>query len=204
MNRPRNRQPRPPRQNQNQARGGGGQKPDRAGASRNNYYGSVPNAQQVVPGAGVWIVLKEDQPTGDETPGVVQDVLTRGNHPRGLKVRLRDGQVGRVQRMRDGAAGQQQQPQEQEQETGSQNSQLPPATSGATRFTHRYTDVRNDDYEYPSEPPARSLADFLPPEPEVDTGEGRSGEPAVTCPICEAFEGDETAVTHHIEHEHLS
>ncbi|PHH52134.1 Uncharacterized protein YwbE [Ceratocystis fimbriata CBS 114723] len=57
---------------------------------------SVPGINQVVRGALVNIVLKVDQPTGRTVAGVIQDVLTRGNHPRGIKVRLADGRVGRV------------------------------------------------------------------------------------------------------------
>lgn len=59
----------------------------------------VPTISQVIPGAAVNIVLKADQPTGRTVQGVVRDVLTRGNHPRGIKVRLADGRVGRVQTM---------------------------------------------------------------------------------------------------------
>jgi uncharacterized repeat protein (TIGR03833 family) len=44
------------------------------------------------------IVQKADQPTGKLTRGIVADILTSSsNHPRGIKVRLRDGRVGRVQ-----------------------------------------------------------------------------------------------------------
>ena len=46
----------------------------------------------------VLIVLKQDQPTGKLTKGVVKDILTSSpTHPHGIKVRLVDGQVGRVQ-----------------------------------------------------------------------------------------------------------
>ena len=49
-------------------------------------------------GAKVSIVLKQDQRTGKRTPGIVKDLLTNSNHhPHGIKVRLTDGQVGRVQ-----------------------------------------------------------------------------------------------------------
>lgn len=49
-------------------------------------------------GAEVDIVLKKDQPTGKLTHGIVQDILTsKREHPRGIKVRLTSGQVGRVQ-----------------------------------------------------------------------------------------------------------
>ena len=49
-------------------------------------------------GALVDIVLKEDQKTGKLTRGRVGEILTNSSfHPHGIKVRLRDGQVGRVQ-----------------------------------------------------------------------------------------------------------
>lgn len=52
------------------------------------------------PGVSVDIVLKQDQRTGRLTRGVVRDILTRSpNHPHGIKVRLVDGQVGRVKKI---------------------------------------------------------------------------------------------------------
>ncbi|CDQ20486.1 conserved hypothetical protein [Halobacillus karajensis] len=48
-------------------------------------------------GADVDIVLKKDQRSGTLTRGIVKDILTKSpNHPHGIKVRLEDGQVGRV------------------------------------------------------------------------------------------------------------
>lgn len=48
-------------------------------------------------GLTVDIVLKKDQATGRLTRGIVKDILTNSaNHPHGIKVRLQDGQVGRV------------------------------------------------------------------------------------------------------------
>ncbi|KOS18800.1 Uncharacterized protein ESCO_001011 [Escovopsis weberi] len=151
MNRPRNRQPRPPR------RGNPTPSPRPPAAA------AVPSTALVVPGAPVFIVLKADQPTDRETRGVVQDVLTAGNHPRGIKVRLRDGQVGRVQRM-DAGLG---------HGPGAQTT----AAAAAHARAHAYTDVREDGYL--EGPPERNLADYF------------------------AFEGDEAAVTHHVEREHL-
>lgn len=53
--------------------------------------------KNIKPGMNVKIVLKEDQRTGDLTEGTVQDILTKsGTHPHGIKVRLEDGQVGRI------------------------------------------------------------------------------------------------------------
>jgi uncharacterized repeat protein (TIGR03833 family) len=52
---------------------------------------------QVYPGLEVDIVLKKDQRTGNTTAGVVKDLLTNSKfHPHGIKVRLEDGQVGRI------------------------------------------------------------------------------------------------------------
>ncbi|WP_019412871.1 YwbE family protein [Paenisporosarcina sp. TG20] len=51
----------------------------------------------VKPGLKVNIVLKKDQRTGVKTTGIVKDLLTNSaKHPHGIKVRLEDGQVGRV------------------------------------------------------------------------------------------------------------
>jgi uncharacterized repeat protein (TIGR03833 family) len=51
----------------------------------------------IKPGMTVWIVLKQDQPTGKLTKGIVKDILTKSpTHPHGIKVRLMSGQVGRV------------------------------------------------------------------------------------------------------------
>jgi len=48
-------------------------------------------------GIEVRIVLKKDQRSGNLTDGVVKDILTNsGTHPHGIKVRLTDGNVGRV------------------------------------------------------------------------------------------------------------
>jgi uncharacterized repeat protein (TIGR03833 family) len=51
-------------------------------------------------GAEVDIVLKKDQRSGALTRGKVKDILTKSpNHPHGIKVRLEDGQVGRVKQI---------------------------------------------------------------------------------------------------------
>lgn len=52
----------------------------------------------IKPGMLVNIVLKKDQRTGILTEGTVKDLLTSAAfHHRGIKVRLTDGQIGRVQ-----------------------------------------------------------------------------------------------------------
>lgn len=48
-------------------------------------------------GCTVDIILKEDQRSGKKTRGIVQEILTNSKtHPHGIKVRLKDGRVGRV------------------------------------------------------------------------------------------------------------
>ena len=54
--------------------------------------------KDIRPGVRVAVVLKNDQRTGKRTLGIVKDILTSSSsHPHGIKVRLADGQVGRVQ-----------------------------------------------------------------------------------------------------------
>ncbi len=59
---------------------------------------AVPARKDIRPGLRVRIILKKDQRTGRLTEGVVRTLLTKSpSHPYGIKVRLEDGQVGRVQ-----------------------------------------------------------------------------------------------------------
>ncbi len=51
-------------------------------------------------GLRVSIVLKTDQQSGELIEGIVKDILTKSPvHPHGIKVRLEDGQVGRVKQI---------------------------------------------------------------------------------------------------------
>ncbi len=55
------------------------------------------NRSDIYPGLEVNIILKKDQRSGKLTRGIVQALLTSAPyHSRGIKVRLEDGQVGRV------------------------------------------------------------------------------------------------------------
>ena len=55
------------------------------------------NRSDIYPGLEVDIILKKDQRSGKRTRGFVKDLLTSSAyHSRGIKVRLEDGQVGRV------------------------------------------------------------------------------------------------------------
>ncbi len=61
---------------------------------------SMPHTHRknIAPGLYVAIVQKADQRTGKLTQGFVKDLLTsKPVHPRGIKVRLDAGEVGRVQ-----------------------------------------------------------------------------------------------------------
>jgi uncharacterized repeat protein (TIGR03833 family) len=63
---------------------------------------AVDGTQRTTIGAGITvaIVLKQDQRSGKLTQGVVKDILTKSpTHPHGIKVRLEDGQVGRVKQI---------------------------------------------------------------------------------------------------------
>ena len=56
----------------------------------------------IKPGMRVQIVQKQDQRSGKLTDGIVKRLLTNSaNHPRGIKVMLEDGRVGRVQAILD-------------------------------------------------------------------------------------------------------
>ncbi|MET4560443.1 YwbE family protein [Lysinibacillus parviboronicapiens] len=53
--------------------------------------------KDIHPGLEVNIILKKDQRSGVKTKGIVKDLLTNSPyHPHGIKVRLTDGQIGRV------------------------------------------------------------------------------------------------------------
>ena len=55
------------------------------------------NRANIKEGLSVGIVLKQDQKSGKITRGVVSKILTKSsNHPHGIKVKLKDGKVGRV------------------------------------------------------------------------------------------------------------
>lgn len=174
----------------------------------------MPTVAQVVPGASVSIVLKIDQGTGREVQGFVGDVLTSGNHPRGIKVRLRDGRVGRVQSIvpediakagseeltglgRNGEGG---------DFAAESRDDGPRGATSHGGFGRRYRDVRTEDGG--DQPPAGyGLDHFLPAgHPLLKDTEGAEDVPVVgfdvgpmaTCPVCNEFEGDEAAVAHHV------
>lgn len=167
----------------------------------------VPTTREVIPGAGVNIVLKVDQPTGRTVSGYIQDVLTKGNHPRGIKVRLTDGRVGRVQSMNSN-------PESGGADMGSFN-----ATFDSTSRQPHHRAHRGDrgGGGHPQPPPTQQfgLDAYIKPAKTkgrkgqggstVSGFEGSTGESTTTtveeesvCPVCADFRGDATAVAHHV------
>ena len=56
----------------------------------------------IKPGIGVKVMLKKHQASGQLTEGIVKTTLTKvSSHPHGIKVRLEDGQIGRVKEIID-------------------------------------------------------------------------------------------------------
>ncbi len=195
-------------------RGRGRGRDYRAPHPRGSEVGTVPTIQHVLVGAPVSIVLKMDQPTGRQVQGFAAEVLTRGNHPRGIKVRLRDGRVGRVQRMASeeeatvGATGLAGLGRDGEGRGGCQTS-TDPGTSAFSRTG--YNNFRLDEPDALSNQ-GLSLESYIVTKSK---GKGQpqkaaSQEPTTTanstdiasmtsvCPVCGKFEGDEIAVAHHV------
>lgn len=170
----------------------------------------VPTTREVVWGAAVNIVLKADQRTGRTVSGTVQDVLTSGNHPRGIKVRLSDGRVGRVQTMAHGGGS--------SQGASGVNGDMQIPDSSASGQGSR----QRADEEWQAPPQGQLGLDAYVKEVKPKKrgrGHGRQTEgssagaseeasamdappdtPAevLTCPVCGVFEGDEAAVSHHV------
>ncbi|KAF1834385.1 hypothetical protein BDW02DRAFT_457218, partial [Decorospora gaudefroyi] len=143
---------------------------------------AVPSFASIQPGGAVSIVLKEDQASGHRVSGIVADILTRGDHPRGVKVRLRDGRVGRVQGLVEGEAGR--------------------MVGGRVE-----RDIRDEDeYLYGGgEGRVMDTSGLFGALEEADRryvesrGSGATQVGVVTCPVCGEFEGDEGAVARHVE-----
>jgi len=64
------------------------------GSDNNN----PPPRSAIKPGTAVWVIEKKNYGTTNYKQGIVKDILSSvANHPRGIKVRLDDGTIGRVQ-----------------------------------------------------------------------------------------------------------
>ena len=120
---------------------------------------------QLYNGAFVNIILKADQSTGKLTKGQIADFLTRGDHPRGIKVRLADGRIGRVQSLAPLSGS----------TTGTlaESSQKPSTTSNQQNYPssqqkggrwNMTQDMRYDGYDPDSRSESPSLADYIKPQ----------------------------------------
>ncbi|KAL8846120.1 MAG: hypothetical protein Q9221_008766 [Calogaya cf. arnoldii] len=116
----------------------------------------VPRQRDLQRGTPVNIILKADQRSGKLTSGQIQDILTRGDHPHGIKVRLSDGQIGRVQSLRTNSTS-----------AAHQSMSSEPAPS--TAFGHRSTgnnDEASHTYQAATGFPAQTgtnLMDYVKP-----------------------------------------
>lgn len=148
--------------------------------------------------------------------GIVADLLTRGDHPRGVKVRLRDGRVGRVQ-----ALVSQEEGERGERSVGGADADLGrngegefAGRGGRSRGYRQERDIRDEDeYLYDESKQASRGNEGLFGALEaadrkhkaaaggkmVDEG----GYEVVTCPVCMVFKGDERAVQHHVEEHYI-
>jgi uncharacterized repeat protein (TIGR03833 family) len=183
----------------------------------------IPTTREVVPGALVNIVLKADQPTGRTVQGAVSQLLTRGNHPRGIKVRLADGRVGRVQSMAGGAAPIPESTDEPDASVGTAagGGSVGVSQSGRARYQGP-RDIREE--ERPTSIQPIGLDAYIKPAKQRRKGknagntnstseavtndslpgasaraEAPSPEQESTCPICGDFRGDAAALTHHVQ-----
>lgn len=168
---------------------------------------AVPKTTTVVPGAAVNIVLKADQPTGRTVSGVVRDVLTRGNHPRGIKVRLADGRVGRVQSMASSTSASPGDPggvvegaslaRDGLEDSGygrrggeDIGERLPSQQIGLEAFIKEAKPKQKRKGQASGASlPVEERREQDAPVPLAETA---------TCPVCGQFEGDEAAVSHHV------
>ncbi len=66
--------------------------------TKNSDNVDPPKRNEIKKGDAVWVIEKENYGTEDYTQGIVKEILSpRDYHPRGIKVRLTDGTVGRAQ-----------------------------------------------------------------------------------------------------------
>ena len=121
---------------------------------------TVPKMSQLRPGVQVNVVLKAHQRSGKLTTGEISEILTRGDHPRGIKVRLRSGEIGRVQSLSLSSEpiGAAQAPPHEQMSFVNEYETSPNHFEGRRR--ERFTlqeDYRQDPFPLES----RSLADFI-------------------------------------------
>lgn len=208
MQRGRGRQNRQPRGSRGGGRGGNDNSP-RPPRPRPAYT-SVPPIRSIHPGGGVSIVLKEDQQSGHQVRGIVAELLTRGDHPRGVKVRLRDGRVGRVQGLVSEAEGQQGEAivGGSEANLGRNGESVASSRRGRMRGGRMERDIREDDeYLYENRASTQDTglfaaleeADKRHQQSRLGSSQPLASENTAVCPVCFKFEGDEASVAHHVD-----
>ncbi|RMZ69900.1 mfs multidrug transporter [Pyrenophora seminiperda CCB06] len=142
------------------------------------------------PTTPVSIILKQDQPTGHQVRGIIADILTRGDHPRGVKVRLRDGRVGRVQSIVSEAEGLRGEAMAGGAGAGSGRGR------GVGDMAGLFRALEEADREFAERSGGGGGG---PAAAAAAAGGGRTEVEAAVCPVCGVFEGDEAAVAHHVE-----
>lgn len=142
---------------------------------------AVPRMSQLRQGTAVNIVLKVDQPSGKLTTGTIADFLTRGDHPRGIKVRLSDGQIGRVQSMASGT---------QSPAPSAENIPFQTRRAGAAAGYGLQQDYRTE--EQPEEDV--SLLDYIKVQPaKKSKGKRKVAESSIEAEPLQGPSGSETA-----------
>lgn len=143
----------------------------------------VPKMTQLQSGTGVNIVLKADQSSGKLTTGRVADILTRGDHPHGIKVRLINGQIGRVQPLSNSTNSGHQyssvasQPSSSYDAVGTPQKQPLSVTAGPNGGRWGMAqDLREDGHDPESRPESSSLFDYVRP-PKQRKAAGKKTQP---------------------------
>ncbi|KAI1410212.1 hypothetical protein F5Y13DRAFT_75180 [Hypoxylon sp. FL1857] len=141
---------------------------------------AVPRTAEVIPGAIVNIVLKADQRTGRQVSGTVRDVLTRGDHHRGIKVRLTDGRIGRVQSIGSGTSSTASSSASGSAALASGPAQVDLVNSDAAHPRGRRGRYRDTRFEEPlEEPPQQAdLSAYIVPAKRKGKGKGKNGPKA--------------------------
>lgn len=150
----------------------------------------VPPISAIRRGVPVSIVLKQDQRTGKRTTGHVADILTRGDHPRGVKVRLSSGLIGRVQSLVQADQADMSSYQAGNSQAPYQNSN-PPQYAQVTG-AYRPQQGHENAPPMPSRPAARTLQDFVPQEEHGEQIE-----------YMQTFENNRAPTTEEIDREEL-
>ncbi|KAL3426914.1 hypothetical protein PVAG01_00423 [Phlyctema vagabunda] len=136
----------------------------------------VPKMSQLHSGVRVNIVLKKDQPTGRLTTGAIADILTRGDHPRGIKVRLQSGDIGRVQSLLSGNISDSHQ---ESLQTHVPSSSIVSSVTAQSQQTARVSNPRyklQDDYRLDPVPRETvSLEDYIKPSRKKGKGKKVKG-----------------------------